>query len=281
MLNADIVHIFAGAFSSFLIAVVPACYIGRILGKRVIVNYHSGLAKLHLSASAVARRVLMCADKVIVPSGYLVDVFREFGIAAQPIANVVDSDCFSYRQRSRLRPLLLCARNLEAQYGIATVLRAFARVRQAFPEATLSLLGEGSQQHAIRQLIANLDISGVKMIGKVQRDKIGHFYETADILINASRVDNMPVSILEAFASGLAVATTNAGGIPYIVEHERTGMLSGPEDWEQLAANVIRLLQDPGLGHCLTENAYRQSVRYQWDVVRAHWLNVYQELHRR
>src|SRR5215469_15543435 len=62
MLNADIVHIFAGAFSSFLIAVVPACYIGRILGKRVIVNYHSGLAKLHLSASAVARRVLMCAD---------------------------------------------------------------------------------------------------------------------------------------------------------------------------------------------------------------------------
>lgn len=278
--RADIVHVFAGAFSSFLIGVVPAYCIGRIFRKKVIVNYHSGMAKLHLSASIVARRTLLSADKVIVPSGYLVDVFREFGIAAHPIANVVDSDNFSYRQRRRFHPLLLCARNLEAQYGIDTVLRAFDKVQQAFPEARLSLLGVGSQQNTVQRLIADLDVRGVEMVGRVPRDKIGQFYETADILINGSRVDNMPVSILEAFASGIAVATSNAGGIPYIVEHQRTGMLSDPEDWKQLAANVIRLLQDPSLGSCLTENAYRQSITYQWDVVRAHWLNVYQELQR-
>ena len=47
----------------------------------------------------------------------------------------------------------------------------------------------------------------------------------------------MPVSILEAFASGLPVVTTDAGGIPYIVRHEQTGLVSNTEDWRQLAAS--------------------------------------------
>jgi glycosyltransferase involved in cell wall biosynthesis len=157
-------------------------------------------------------------------------------------------------------------------------LRAFAEVQKAFPEAHLWVLGEGSQEKAIRRLIAELNLTGVELPGRVARDKVGHFYDQADILVNASRVDNMPASILEAFASGLPVVTTGAGGIPYIVRHEETGLVSNTEDWRQLAANVIRLLQDSTLVRRLTENAYQQSFTYHWDTVRQHWFRVYREL---
>jgi glycosyltransferase involved in cell wall biosynthesis len=276
--EADIAHIFSAAFSSFLIATMPAICVSRILGKKVIVNYRSGLAKRHLTASWIARSILQRVDKVLVPSAYLVEVFREFHIVAQAIPNLVELALFSYRSRERLRPFLLCSRNLEPCYGIDLVLRAFGEVQKLFPEARLWVLGEGSQGNAIRCLIAELNLTRVEMTGRVTRENIGHFYDQADVLVNASRIDNMPLSILEAFACGLPVATTDAGGIPYIVHHEQTGLVSKTEDWRQLAANVIRLLQESTLVRRLTKNAYQQSFTYDWGTVRRQWLRLYREL---
>jgi glycosyltransferase involved in cell wall biosynthesis len=276
--DADIVHIFSTSFSGFLISVVPAYGVARILGKKTIINYRSGLARSHLRASSIARKILRNVDKVLVPSSYLVDVFGEFGITARAIPNVVDTKLFSYRARRPLRPVLLCSRNLEECYGIDMVLRAFGEVQKSLREARLFLLGDGTQQDALRRLIANLNLKNVEMPGRIPRDRIGEFYDKADILINASRVDNMPVSILEAFASGLPVVSSNAGGIPTIVRHEETGLLSDTEDWKQLAANVMRLLKDTALAQRLAENANRQSLTYRWESVRSQWLGVYREL---
>ncbi|PWT91127.1 MAG: hypothetical protein C5B55_08615 [Blastocatellia bacterium] len=276
--EADVAHIFSAAFSSFLIATVPAFCVSRVLGKKVLVNYRSGLARQHLRASWIARNILQKADRVLVPSAYLVEVFREFRVTAQAIPNLVDPTLFSYRVREPLRPFLLCSRNLEPCYGIDLVLRAFVDVQKAFPEARLWILGEGSQENVVRRLIAELSLTGVEMAGRVRREDVGRFYDRADILVNASRVDNMPVTILEAFASGLPVVTTDAGGIPYIVRHEQTGLVSNVEDWRQLAANVIRLLQDSTLVRRLTEKAYQQSFTYGWGTVRQNWFRVYREL---
>jgi L-malate glycosyltransferase len=276
--RADVAHIFSAAFSSFLIATVPAFCVARISGAKVVVNYRSGLARRHLSASWIARSILRRVDKVLVPSAYLIEVFREFQITAQAIPNLIDPMIFSFRAREPLRPFLLCTRNLEPCYGIDSVLRAFAEIQKVFPEARLCIVGVGSQKSALHRLIAELNLTGVEMAGRVNRENIGRFYDNADILVNASRIDNMPVSILEAFASGLPVVTTNAGGIPHMVRHEQTGLVSNPEDWKQLAANVIRLLRDPSLVRRLTGNAHRQSFTYHWSTVRQQWLSLYEEI---
>ena len=275
--QVDVVHVFSAASTSFLVATVPAYYVSRMLRKKVLVHYQSGLAKKHLTASSFARRILQAADAVAVPSPYLVDVFQEFQVVAKAIPNVVDLTLFSHRTRNPLRPLLLCSRNLEPCYGIDLVLQAFAEVQKMFPEARLCILGEGSQEAVIHGLITELKLTGIAMPGRVSRENIGRVYDQADILINASRIDNMPVSILEAFASGLPVVTTDAGGIPYIVRHNQTGLVSPMEDWKQLAANVIRLLRDSTLVQRLTENAYRQASTYRWESVRGPWLRLYRD----
>jgi glycosyltransferase involved in cell wall biosynthesis len=135
----------------------------------------------------------------------------------------------------------------------------------------------------IRDLVRQLNLSGVNFAGVASRQDIGRAYDRADIFVNASNLDNMPVSILEAFASGIPVVTTAPEAIPYIVDHGRTGLLSAPGDPAALAKNVLRLLSDSELATRLAQNAFAESSRYQWESVREQWLKAYLDLvpHRR
>lgn len=276
--DSDIVHAFSASHSSFLLATMPAWLVAQRLGKKVLINYHSGKAADHLGRSAVARAILRRADAIVVPSAYLVHVFREFGLRARVVPNIVDSDQFFYRPRRSLQPFLLCTRNFGSCYGIDLVVSAFAEVKKIFPNAHLCLVGKGTQETAIRRLVDELGVRDVEFAGPIARDRIGEFYAKADIFVNASRVDNMPCSILECFASGLPIVTTSAGGIPYLVQHERTGLLCETGDWQGLAKNIVRLLRDENLALNLTRNGYEQCLLYRWDRARTAWLNVYQSL---
>jgi len=170
----------------------------------------------------------------------------------------------------------MCNRGCEPYYAVDDIIRAFSHVQAAFSDALLLLVGGGSLEPQVRELARQLEVHNVDFIGKVPRSDIGRYYDEADIFINASRLDNMPVSILEAFAAGTPVVTTAPEGIRYIVEHGRTGLLSEPRDWRMLGENVITVLRDPVLAATLTRNAYEQSRTYRWDRVRAQWLQLYQ-----
>jgi glycosyltransferase involved in cell wall biosynthesis len=276
--DTDVVHIFSASYWSFLVAPMPAWLVGVVRGKKTLIHYHSGEARDHLRRFRSARPILRKADVLVVPSGYLVDVFREFGLQAQVAPNIVDLSQFAYRTRRPLRPHLVCSRGFHPYYCIDDVVRAFAEIQRAFPNARLDLLGQGPTQEHIVQMIDKLGVSGVRVCGVASREEIGRFYDQADIFINASKLDNMPVSVLEAFASGTPVVTTAPEGIDYIVEHERTGLLSKVGDAHELAQNVIRLLRDPELASRLSANAFEETRRYRWDAVRKQWLDVYHSL---
>jgi L-malate glycosyltransferase len=261
-----------------MLAPVPAWVAARLRGKKALINYRSGEAQDHLRRWPSATKILRHVDRVVVPSGYLVSVFKEFGVSAQAVSNIVDLDQFHYRLRHPLRARLLCPRGFHPYSSVDQVVRAFAQIQKNSPEAQLCLLGDGPLKDQITQLVGDLGLSGVEFAGVVSRKMIGRFYDRKDIFINASWVDNMPVSVLEAFASGMPVVTTTPGGIRYIVEHERTGLLCDPGDWQALAENVARLLRDPDLATRLARSAFEESGRYRWQAVRAQWLEIYQSM---
>jgi glycosyltransferase involved in cell wall biosynthesis len=103
-------------------------------------------------------------------------------------------------------------------------------------------------------------------------------YDAADVFVNASSLDNMPVSVLEGFASGTPVISTAPEGMTYLVEHERTGLLSPPGDANALAANILRVLGDGKLAAHLAKNAREELQRYCWDTVREQWLTTYRNM---
>ena len=276
--NADIAHIFSASYWSFVLAPVPAWLLARMRKKKVLLHYHSGEARDHLRRFRTARPMLARMDMLVVPSDYLVDVFEEFGLNAKVIPNIVDLSQFRFRSRAPLRPHLVCTRGFHPYYRVDLVVQAFAQVQKVFPEAQLELAGAGPAEKEIRDLVHQLKLSGVRFLGAVPRGEIGRVYDDADIFVNASSLDNMPVSVLEAFASGTPVVSTAPEGMRYLVDHERTGLLSAPGEAAPLAENVLRLLRDEDLSSRLAANAYEESSRYQWKAVRERWLAAYRTL---
>jgi len=115
----------------------------------------------------------------------------------------------------------------ESHYNIACVLRALALIQKRWPDALLTVAGDGPQREQLRQLARDLSLRNVRFVGRVPPEHMPALYDEHDVWLNGSDVDNMPTSILEAYACGLAVAGTNPGGIPYIVE-------DGPGDWSNV-----------------------------------------------
>jgi len=276
--RADVVHVFSASYFSFFLAPLPAVLIARLLGKPVVMNYRSGQAPDHLRRSAVARATLRSVDRNAVPSRFLHDVFGGFGIRSEIIPNIVDLNTFRFRRREPLRPNILSTRNFEDLYNVACTLRTFRLVQQRYPEATLTLVGGGSEEPALRALAESLQLRNVRWAGRVLPTDIARYYAEADIYLQTPDIDNMPSSVLEAFASGCAVVSTNAGGVPAILTDGQHGLLVECGAHEAAAARIVTLLEDPSLARRLVDAARDTCERYRWEAVRAQWLSLYRSV---
>lgn len=275
----DVIHVFSASYYSFLLSAAPAILIAKIYGKSCVLNYRSGEAEDHMmNWRRTAIPIMRLADVIIVPSGYLVEVFARFGLHAISISNTVDTTLFKFRKRSPLRPVFLSNRNLEPLYNVGCILRAFAIIQERYPEARLVVAGDGSQRASLERLAASLRLCNTEFVGRIQPNRMKDLYRAADIYLNSSIIDNMPGSILESFASGLPVVTTNAGGIPYIVTNERTGLMVRCGDEQAIASSALRLLEEPGLAARLIQNALDECERYEWKTIRKQWLELYDRL---
>jgi len=276
--RADVVHVFSASYASYLLAPLPALAIARALGRPTVLNYRSGEAPDHLSRSAIARRTIARADRNIVPSQFLVDVFRGFGIRADIIPNLVDLERFKFRTRRPLRPKLVSTRNFDALYNVACTIRAFRLVQDRWPDASLTLVGGGAQQPQLQRLVEELGLANVTFAGRVAPDDIARYYADNDIYIQSPDIDNMPTSVLEAFACGLPVVSTNAGGVPAILTHGVHGLLAPLDDHRRLAAHVLQLLDNPDDAARLAAEAHATCRSCTWEAVRGQWLAAYRSV---
>jgi L-malate glycosyltransferase len=274
--HADVVHIFSASYWSFLLAPVPAIAAARLFGKRIILNYHSGEADDHLSHWG--RRVhpwLRLVDQIVVPSEYLKRVFAEHGYPTQVIRNIVDTSAFRFRTRTPLHPHLVSTRNLESLYGVDNTLRAFAIVQKTLPEATLTVGGFGSEAPRLKQLSTSLGLRNVRFIGRVEPRKMPAVYDSADIFLNSSTIDNQPISILEAFAAGLPVVSTPTGDIPSMVRDGISGRIVPHNDPQAMADAVLQLLREPQSALRMIEMAREEVEKFTWPQVCEQWSAVY------
>ena len=272
----DVVHAFSASYWSYLLAPLPAMLVARLYARAVVLNYRSGEAPDHLARWTRSRRTMRLAHLIVVPSGYLVEEFGRFGLGAESIPNFVDVARMPYRERPTPRPVFLSNRNLEPLYNVGCVLRAFARVQARVPDARLIVVGDGSQRGALEELARELGLQQVEFRGRVAPEAMAAVYAEADVYLNSPDIDNMPGSIIEAFAAGLPVVSTNAGGIPFIVDSGRTGLLVERNDHVAMADAALRVLLEAGLAGALAGAARQECVsRYTWPQVRAHWVDLY------
>jgi glycosyltransferase involved in cell wall biosynthesis len=276
--RADVVHVFSASYSSFLLSPLPAFVVALLLGKPVFINYRSGEAPDHLARSRIARVVLRRTDTNVVPSSFLRDVFARVGLRAEVIPNVLDVTRFRFSRRRPIRPCLVSTRNFEPLYNVECTLGAFSIVQRHYPDASLTLVGAGSEERRLRNRAAELRLRNVRFVGSVAPDEIWRSYAAADIYVQTPNIDNVPSSVLEAFASGLPVVSTDAGGVSTILTDGVHGLLAPIGDHAAVARQVVRLLRDQVLVDRLTAFAFDSCGMYTWDVVRGEWLSLYRRL---
>lgn len=279
--RVDVFHVMANSGWAWHLCAAPAVWIAKLRGIPVVVNYRGGNAEEFFSRSfRFVEPTLRAADEVVVPSGFLEHVFGRFGIRVKVIPNIIDIGRFVRRQpldaTSDAGPHVIVTRNLEAIYDVATAIRAVALLRDGYPRIRMTIAGEGPEREALEDLVHNLSLDGhVRFTGRLDNLGIESLYQKADVFVNPSLVDNMPISILEALASEVPVVSTRVGGVPFMVQDGKHAWLVPPADPEAMANAVREVLQDPSRARELIRAGRECAEQYAWSNVRPQWLGIY------
>ena len=173
-------------------------------------------------------------------------------------------------------PLVLAVGRLIAQKDHATLLRAFARVREGVPDAWLAVLGSGPLENDTRRLAAELGIHDAVVLPG--RTAIGDWLARADVFAHTSAWEGFGIVLLEAMLAGLPVVATRVSAVPEIVAPGETGALVDPGDADGVARELTALLRHPARARALGE-AGRGRARAEFSVERMtrQTLDVYRQ----
>jgi glycosyltransferase involved in cell wall biosynthesis len=277
--EAQLIHVLSNSGWSWQLFSAPVLWLGWLRNTPVIINYRGGEAQRYFEKSIDrVRPSIKKAAAVVVPSGYLQNIFSDFSIRTKVIPNIIDLNRFAPSDKNIDSTILhlVVTRNLEAIYGIETAIRAVAILKEKIPNVRLSIAGSGEQLTVLQNLVGSLNLQEeVVFTGKLNPDQIVRLYHTADIMLNPTTVDNMPNSILEALACGLPVVTTNVGGIPYIVKDNETALFTQVNDPNQMASQVLRIVESPDLYNKLRNQGLNEVEQYAWNEVKKLWIDLY------
>lgn len=271
----DVLHIHCCSGWGFLPAVVGVT-VGRRLKKRVVLTYHGGGGERFFDKHfCLVRHFLMRTDANIVLSGFLAKVFDKHHLPYTVIPNIIELDESHYRERKEIKPHFICIRAHEPLYNIPCILRAFQKVLTELPEANLTLVGTGSQHEALMAMVQEMGLKNVSFTGRVDNKEIYQYLNQADIFLSAPTVDNMPVSVLEAMNAGLLVISSKVGGVPYMIEDNKTGYLFPSDDSDALASLMIQAVQQPFESTSIIRNAHQAVDAYRWENIKDKLYHTY------
>ena len=270
----DILHIHACSYWGM----VPAVFgiiAGKLWRKRTIITYHGGGAEEYFDKhAAFVRRWLGWADEVIVLSGFLKEIFDQHQIPCVVIPNIVVLRPQT-EGTTTFAPKFISIRHLEPLYNISCVLQAYKQVLKQYPEASLDILGQGSMRAALEAYVQEHKLTGVTFVGQVPNDKIYDYFANVSIMLSAPKIDNMPVSILEAMNAGLLVISSRVGGVPYMIDDGKTGLLFESENSNDLADKMLWALEHPQEVNTMINAAQKEVQKYSWENVKEELFNVY------
>lgn len=233
--------------------------IGRLTGTPVIASlrtagydsrYHRPLRQF------IETTVVKYGAQRIMANGYAVAEFgrerfapREIDILVNAIdlpAPLADGERLALRKEltgDPARPIVISVGRLDLPKGFPDLIRSFVAVRKAHPRAALVIAGDGPMSSELDALVQKLHLEdSIFLLG--QRDDVPRLLEAGDLYVSSSHWEGLPVSILEAMASGLPVLATAVGDIPHLVVPE-AGVLISPRQPDELASEIISLLASP------------------------------------
>ena len=159
-------------------------------------------------------------------------------------------------------------KSLESVYGIDTLIETFKLLINKFQTTPLKLLivGDGTKKKDFQQMVSNLDLKDRTIfVGKVPHNEIPRYHNMIDIPVFLSNSESFGVAVIEASACEKPVVVSNVGGLPEVVEHEKTGLIVPPDNPEAAAKAIEKLILDETLRSKMGQAGREKVIRqYDW-----------------
>ena len=205
---------------------------------------------------------------VVLPNGVELEPFRQAGAPVTPESVGLDPGGVTLVNVGRLGP----------EKNLTFLIRAFAGVAAAFPEARLVLVGEGPERDNLEDQVSRSGLRGrVGFAGLVDYAELPRYLAMADAFVTASVTEVHPLSVIEAMASGLPVLGIVSPGIEDTVEDGQTGYLS-TEDLPAFTAKMTRLVAEPARRAEMGARARQAAEEYAIERTNARLLQHYEKL---
>jgi colanic acid/amylovoran biosynthesis glycosyltransferase len=148
----------------------------------------------------------------------------------------------------------------KAQVGLVD---ALSRLRSQGFDAELRIVGSGPLTNVLKKHIASCGVEdSCSLLGQMTEAEVKEELRQADVFVMTSLMEGLPVVLMEAMAIGVPVVAPGVAGIPELVEHEHTGLLFFPGDWEGLAGHIARLIDDAELRRSFSEAGRIQVAKF-------------------
>lgn len=212
----------------------------------------------------------------IAPSKFLYDIFRSYGFEnTQIIPNAIRTDKYPFKRRKEFRPKLLWVRRFQKRYNPLMALNVLNRLQKKYPGASLCMVGpeKDGTMASCKKLARKYNLD-VRFTGKLKKKHWAQLSTNYDFFINTTSIDNTPISVIEAMSLGLAIISTNVGGMPMLINSNHDGVLVPEEDEEAMVKEISEILENPGKGEKLCVNAREKVESFDWDNIKDQWNEV-------
>ncbi|HMV83896.1 MAG TPA: glycosyltransferase [Blastocatellia bacterium] len=246
------------------------------LGRPFVISMHGGaLPEFAAQNPERVKNTLRKATAVTAPSHYLLERMRPYCDEILLLPNPIDLHRYEFLPRRAPQPRLIWLRAFHEIYNPKLAVEVLNLLKAEFPALHLTMVGpdkgDGSRQQTVEAAQSLGMQDRLTMPGGVANSEVPQWLNRGDIFLNTTNVDNTPVSVIEAMAGGLCIVSTNAGGLPYLLEDGEDALLVPPNDPGAMAAAVRRLLTEAGLAERLSRNARRKAESFDWSAVLPQW----------
>jgi colanic acid/amylovoran biosynthesis glycosyltransferase len=274
-IDARLLHIYFGQIAVHLLPLI------RAWKNPSIVSFHGADVTVDMNKPAyreATQRMLEAVKLVLVRSQSLRRAVADLGCDPEKIEIQragIPLEEFPFRERRWPKSgewRLVQAGRLIEKKGLPVTLRAFAVFLGKYPNATLTIAGEGPLLGQLHKLACELNVeAGVSFTGFISQEQLRDIYYRSDIFLHPSQTgrdgnqEGIPNSMLEAMASGLPVFATQHGGIPEAIENGVSGVLVQERDHEELARALLNAAEDPAFLSRITHSG-AEVVRKNFDL---------------
>lgn len=246
----------------------------RILKLRYITNLNGGNLPARLTANPImSAMIFKHAHCNVAPSKYLKDIFANFGYERLIyIPNFIEIDQYPYLKKTFDFPRLLWVRSFSEIYNPILAVKVLKALKNHGLNASLCMVGpdsDGTLQD-VKEFSRAQKVS-VSLTGKLTKKEWIGLSKDYNVFINTTNIDNTPVSVIEAMALGLPIVSTNVGGMPYLIAHNKQGLLVPANDVSAMVNAILQVFDAPEHRDSMISNARSLAEQFDWKRIKNQW----------